>query len=98
MAKRDMDIRFNQDTLDAILRSPEVVEQTRMVAESGLRTVQAAAPVVTGDYKRGLRVERHESRYRTVWRVVGRDRKTMLIESRLGVLARALKTLGRRRG
>jgi hypothetical protein len=73
-----------------------VVEATRQIAESGLDAARGSAPELTGDYKRGLRLERRESRYRTVWRVVGRDRKTLLIESRLGILARALKSLTRR--
>lgn len=92
----DMDITFNQSTLDQVLRSPKVVEQTRAITEQGLRAAQSAAPVDTGEYRDGLKLERREAKYRTVWRVVGTDPKTMLIESRLGVLVRALKSLSRR--
>lgn len=94
----DMDIVWNQETLDGILRSPKVVEATREVAQRGLDAARASAPEDSGDYRRALHLERRESRYRTVWRVVGGDAKTLLIESKLGVLARALKSLSRRRG
>lgn len=92
----DMDITWNQRTLDGILRQPRVVEATRQVAEQGLALVQAAAPVDSGDYRDGFRVERRESRFRTVWRIVGRDRKTMLLESQQGIIVRAMKRLKRR--
>ena len=95
MARRDAEIRFNQPVMDRILESPQVVEATRQVAERGLAAILASAPEDTGAYKRGFRVEARKSRFRTVWRIVGHDSKTLLIESRRGTIVRAMKGLRR---
>ena len=46
-----------------------------------------------GAYKAGLAVEAKRSAHRTVYRVVGHDKKTMLVESKTGNLVRALKAV-----
>lgn len=96
MARRDADIRFNQPAMDRVLQSPQVVEATRQIAAQGLAAIQAVAPVDTGDYKSGFRLESRKSRYRTVWRIVGHDSKTLLLESQRGIVVRAMKGLRRR--
>ncbi|RKE60461.1 hypothetical protein DEU36_2903 [Microbacterium sp. AG238] len=97
MAKSgDMDVKFNRRTMDGILRSPQIVAETRAIAEAGLSTIRSTAPVDSGEYRDGFVLERREARYRTVWRAVGRDAKTLLIESKLGIIARAFKAVRRR--
>lgn len=86
-------IRFNQSTLDRIMQAPAVIEATRQIADQGMRAIQADAPEDSGDYKRGFRLVARKSRYRTVWRIVGTDRKTLLLESRGGFIARAMKRM-----
>jgi hypothetical protein len=61
-------------------------------AERIAEHARASAPVDTGDYRDGIKVEvKHHAKLRNVALVVGHDRKTMLIESKTGNLARALK-------
>ena len=45
----------------------------------------------TGDYQRGLHIERVEFAYRTGYQVVGDDWKTMILEDEYHVLANAIK-------
>ena len=96
MARRDADIRFNQPVMDRILESPQVIEATRKIAEQGLAAIIASAPEDSGDYKQGFRLESRKSRYRTVWRIVGHDSKTLLLESQRRIVVRAMKGLRRR--
>lgn len=91
VAKNQVSIRFNQGFFDTILRSSKVTEMTDAAAERALAAARANAPVDTGAYRAGLHVEHHEAKYRTTSRVVGGDEKTLLVESRTGNLARALK-------
>ena len=83
--------RPNQAFFDSVLRSPQVEALTAAAAQRTLARAQASAPVDTGAYRNGLHIERRQSRYRRVLRVVGSDGKTLLIESKTGNLARALK-------
>lgn len=81
----------NPRFFETVLRSPQVEALTD---EAGDRTLAAAkrdAPVDTRAYQEGLHIEHRESRYRRTTRVVGSDPKTLLIESKTGNLARALK-------
>lgn len=52
---------------------------------------KADAPVKTGAYKRRIVVRIKRSKYRNVVIIEGTDWKTLLIESKTGNLARALK-------
>jgi hypothetical protein len=52
---------------------------------------KATAPVDTGAYKRRIVVRIKRSRYRNVAIIEGLDWKTLLIESKTGNLARAIK-------
>jgi len=87
----DTDVEFNPRFFETVLRQPGVERLVDSVGAAALAAAKANAPVDSGDYERGLHIEHHESRYRRTTRVVGSDPKTMLIESKTGNLARALK-------
>lgn len=89
MAKSDVD--FNQSFFDNIMKSAKVQEVVKQKAGQALRAAQATAPVDTGEYRDAMTVEKHSSRYRDSFRVVAKDPKSLLIESKTGNLARALK-------
>jgi hypothetical protein len=87
----DTDVEFNPQFFETVLRQPKVEAITDAAGARALAAAQSSAPVDSGDYRDGLHIEHHESRYRRTTRVVGSDNKTMLIESKTGNLARALK-------
>lgn len=60
---------------------------------AALANIRATAPVDTGAYRDGFRIEVHKSAHRNSYRVVGHDWKTILLESKGGYLARALKAV-----
>jgi hypothetical protein len=84
-------VTFNTVYFDQIMKSAGVESVTREAAERALAIAKSTAPVDTGSYRDQLHLEMRESQYRRVIRVVGSDPKTMLIESKTGNLARALK-------
>lgn len=84
-------VDFNERYFETVLRQPGVEQLTDAAGKRALDTALANAPVNSGDYKEGLHLEHHQSRYRRTTRVVGDDEKTMLIEATTGNLARALK-------
>lgn len=88
-------IEFNQQYFNAIMRTAGVQSLQQAVAERVLSAAQASAPVDTKAYRNGLRIRKRASRYRDVFLVEGTDPKTLLIESKTGNLARALKSAGR---
>lgn len=87
----DTDVVFNPRFFETVLRKPGVERLVDGAGDRALANAQANAPEDTGAYKDGLHIEHHESRYRRATRVVGSDPKTMLIESKTGNLARAVK-------
>lgn len=92
MARNDgMDLEFNERYFESVLRQPQVEALTDAAGNRALATARATAPVDTSDYQRGLHIEHYQSRFRRTTRVVGSDEKTLLIESKTGNLARALK-------
>ena len=84
-------VDFNEAYFASVLRTPPIENLTKERAQAVLATAQATAPVDSGDYKRGLRLVKHSSQYRDAWRVTGTDWKSMLVESKTGNLARAVK-------
>lgn len=84
-------MEFNDSFFDDVLRSAGVRALTRGAAERALGVARANAPVDTGGYRNGLEVKTVERAHRTTYMVVGTDPKTMLVESRTGNLAKALK-------
>lgn len=85
------EVKFNPMFFDRIMRSAGVESLTKAAAEKTLANAQATAPVKSGDYWSGFRIRKKNAKYRTVYQVVGTDWKTMIIESKRGILARALK-------
>lgn len=84
-------VEFNPHYFETVLRQPKVEALSDAAGNRALAAAKASASVDSGDYERGLHLDHHESRYRRATRVVGDDDKTMLIESKTGNLARALK-------
>jgi hypothetical protein len=87
----DTDVEFNPRFFETVLRQPRVESLVDGIGNRALGIAQANAPVDTEEYRDGLHIEHHESRYRRTTRVVGSDEKTLIIESKTGNLARALK-------
>lgn len=85
----------NPRYFETVLRQPKVERLVDGIAADGLAIARADAPVDTRAYRNGLHIEHHESRYRRTARVVGSDPKTLLLESKLGILARMLKKVKR---
>lgn len=94
-AKGQTEVYFDRVYFDTIMFSAGVQRLTDEVADDALRIAQSTAPVDEGNYKDGLAVEHRDSRYRKTARVVGWDAKTLLVESKTGNLARALKAAKR---
>ena len=86
-------IDFNPAFFDEILQSAGVKALCKAKAAQALAIAQSAAPVDTGDYRRGLAIEEVPRAHRTTYMVVGHDPKTMLVESQTQNLARALKAV-----
>lgn len=93
MAKPE--IRLNSAGIKALLHSDGVAEVLYNEAEHVLSEARRNAPVDTGAYKNSLGIE-EATTDRVVVRVVAHDRKAALVESRRGVLSRALT--GKARG
>ena len=87
----DTSVEFNPRFFETVLRQPQVEALVDGTGDRALGIAKATAPVDSGDYRDGLHIEHHDSRYRRAARVVGGDDKTMIIESKTGNLARALK-------
>ena len=86
-------VTFNDSYFDEVLNSAGVQRLCRSKAEQALAIARASAPVDTGAYRAWLAVEAKRSAHRTVYRVVGHDRKTLLVEAKTGNLVRALKAV-----
>ena len=86
----DTTVYFNERFFDEILRSQGVEDLCGQVAQDVLAEAKANAPVDSGDYRDGLLIEKKQATHRTVFRVVGIDWKTLLVEAKTGNLARAL--------
>lgn len=86
-------VEFDQSFFEEVLRSAQVDGMCRSKAEQALAVARAGAPVNTGAYRDGLDVEPRESAHRRAWLVVGHDPKTLLVESKTGNLARALRAV-----
>jgi hypothetical protein len=86
-------VDFNQAYFDNILRSAGVEALCQGKAEDALAIARSTAPVDTGAYRDGLEIEKVPHKYRDTYEVVGHDKKTLIIESKTGNLARALKAV-----
>lgn len=84
-------VEFNDSFFESILRSSGVKSLCSQKAEKVLQAAKASAPVDSGAYRDGLQLRTVSRAHRDTIMVVGTDAKTMLIESKTGNLARALK-------
>ena len=84
-------IDFNPKFFNNIMKTAGVASLSKAAAEKAAKVARSTAPYKTGDYERGIKVVERDSRYRSTFQVVGTDWKTLLVESKTGNLARALK-------
>jgi hypothetical protein len=86
-------VRLISRGMKSLLRDPGVARDLERRAERVAAAARASAPVDTGEYRDSITVT-SETTDRAVARVVARDRKGHVIESRTGNLARALDSAG----
>lgn len=86
-------VHFNESYFDSLLQSAEVEALCMSKAQQALKVAQATAPVDTGAYRDGLKIEVRKSAHRKSFRVVGTDKKTILVECKTGNLVRALRAV-----
>lgn len=84
-------VKFNDAFFAELGTSPAVTGLILGKALAVAARARSTAPVDTGAYKRRIVVRIKRSRYRNVAIIEGMDWKTLLIESKTGNLARALK-------
>lgn len=84
---------FNSKAAEELLKSAAVRAMLKQRAEAVAARARASAPVDTGDYRNSIAVE-SATTDRAVERVVARDRKALIIESKTGNLVRALGAEG----
>ncbi|UOE45474.1 HK97 gp10 family phage protein [Agromyces larvae] len=89
-------MEFNNAFFEQLGRSTGVRGVVDAAAERVAATARANAPVDTGQYRNSIRTTGKMQR-RYVGLVVAGDDKAMVIESRTGNLARALRANARRR-
>lgn len=93
-----MPIDFNESFFDQLGRSQGVIDIVDASTAAIAETARETAPEDSGDYKNGIGTAgKFQKRY--VGLVVASDPKSMIIESKTGNLARALRknAKGRRR-
>jgi hypothetical protein len=93
VAKPVTQIKINKRGAAELLKSPEVRALLRERADAVAARARATAPVNTGDYRNSIQVE-SATTDRAVERVVAKDRKSLIIESKTGNLVRALGAEG----
>ncbi|MFI8593731.1 HK97 gp10 family phage protein [Microbacterium sp. NPDC078428] len=85
-----MAVKFNNAFFDDLSRSAGVAALVDEATERIAQTARSTAPTESGDYRDGIvTAGKYQRRY--VGLVIGTDPKTMIIESRTGNLARALR-------
>lgn len=88
-------MQFNNAFFEELGRSAGVSALVVGVAEEIAAIARSTAPVDTAAYKEAITVEL-KYQDRSVALVVGHDPKTLLIESKTGNLARALRSVKKR--
>lgn len=82
--------------LDALSRSPEIAGAVMKATERIAQTIRNDAPVDSGDFKAGIKTHL-KYQQRAVGVVEATDEKSLIVEARTGVMARAVKRSARRR-
>ncbi|MGV8852832.1 MAG: HK97 gp10 family phage protein [Rhodoglobus sp.] len=88
-------MRFNNNFIPTLANSPEVENLVRNKADEVATTARTTAPVETGDYRDSIRVTIEHTPFRVLAKVVAESKHSMLVESKHGTLARALRTIDR---
>lgn len=89
---------FNNRFFEELGTSAGVTQLCVDAAEHIAEIARNSAPVASGNYRDGIKVEvKRNAQLRNVALVVGHDPKTMIIESKTGNLARALRAARRGR-
>ncbi len=89
-------VNFEPGFFGALGKSAAMEALMRSKAQAVLAVAQRTAPVgKTGRYRAGLKLGKRYSKYRVVIEVQATDRKSLLIESKKGTLARALRSARR---
>lgn len=88
-------MRFNAQFFEQILNSQGISRMCEERANAAAAIARRTAPVDSGDYQRGITVQTKKIGDRVSGLVVGNDWKTLLIESKTGNLARALRAAKR---
>lgn len=86
-------VQMNHAGARAILNSQGVRDELTRRARPVLAAARSGAPERTGAYKASLHIEQATTD-RAVVRIVSNDPKALLVESRTGILARALDAAG----
>lgn len=88
-------MEFNEAFFERLGKSPEVTALCVSKAEQTATNARASAPVDTEAYRNSISVSVQPRRRRNAAVVTAADWKSLLIESKTGNLARALKAVGR---
>lgn len=86
-------VKLNSKGVVALLKSDEVRDMLTKRAERVLAAAQASAPVVSGNYRSGLKIIQ-DTTDRAAVRVAGTAPHSHLVEANHGTLARALDAAG----
>jgi hypothetical protein len=87
-------MKFNERYFDELGNSAPVVAETVAKAEQVANIVRATAPVDSGEYVENVRVEVEHTQHRVVAKVIADTDHGMIVESRYGTMARALRAVG----
>lgn len=90
-------MKFNESFFENLGKSAEVTALCTDAANKAKALMESTAPVDTGVYKNSFEVKVVERAKRNVALVINNDRKTLAIEARRGVMARAIQAVKRGR-
>lgn len=91
-----MAIRFDNDALDALARGPGITGAVMRETNRIATIIVSDAPVASGEYKAGIRTAlKHQER--SVGLIEATDEKSLLIEAKTGIMARAVKKAARKK-
>ena len=82
--------------LDELARGPEITAAVMRETNRIATIIVADAPVGSGDYKAGIRTGL-KYQERSVGVIEATDEKSLLIEAKTGIMARAVKKAARKR-
>lgn len=91
-----MATQFDDGGMDALARSSGIVNVVRQTTERLAGVIRSTAPEDKGDYRNGIHT-RVKFQRRPVGVVEATDEKSLIIEAKTGVMARAVKRSARRR-